>query len=204
MSNPFILFSAPPSHIDFMRQHPGTSGYYYAGELPQAETVEPKTLSWLDRLLGRKPEPPPPPPPQLPEPPVDWPRQPPSCPDIDINHRNGDLYHRILNGTPEPVEGMGSIFQTKFHDRHDATPLDDTQEDFAFYPEKLPELLSLVEAVTPESLRHAFHEWCKVKENDHEPTLEEATEMHQEFVDFGKYLQQVIARNHGLVWFVNN
>lgn len=203
MSNPFIVFSAPASHIEFMRKHPETSGYYYAGELPQAETIEPKPPSWLDRLRGRKPEPPPPPP-EVPEPPADWPRQPPSVLDIEINDRNVDLYHWILNKTRDPVAGAGSIFQTKYHDQHDATRLDDHDQDFAFYPDQLPELLSLVEAVTPESLHHAFYEWCKVKGKDHEPTLQEATEMHQEFVTFRDFLQAAIARNHGLVWFVNN
>jgi len=203
MTNLFIMFSAPAHHIEFMRKHPGTAGYYREGEPPETPTITPKRLSWFDRLMGKKPEPPPPPPAPI-EAPADWPRQPASEPDIEVNHRNIDLYHRILNGTPEPVTGAGSIFQTQFHGTHDATPLDDCAQDFAFFPEQLPQLLSLVEAVTPESLRHAFHEWCKAKGEDHEPTLEEAIGMHEELMGFAGYLKAAIAKKHGLVWFVNN
>ena len=58
MTNPFIMFSAPAHHIEFMRKHPGTAGYYREGEPPETPTITPKRLSWFDRLRGKKPEPP--------------------------------------------------------------------------------------------------------------------------------------------------
>jgi len=202
MANYLVIFTAPRSHVEFMRTHRGTSRNYYAGEPPDFRETEPKRSSFLDRVMGR----------HLPassasadaaKVPADWPQSEAKVADIEINHRNVDLYHRILNKTSTFVVGSGSIFQTWLHAEHDAIPLDDDNEDFAFLPEQLPELLALVESVTPESLLESFQEWCRDEGKDHQPTIEEATEMHSGFVSFANYLQRAIERHHGLVWVVS-
>jgi hypothetical protein len=200
VANYLVMFSAPENHIKFMREHSGVSRNYYMGEPPEIEPLNPVKQNIFDKLLGRKYEPPKP---QLIEIPDDWPKDEAETIDMEINHRNVDLYHWILNQTDKPVDGAGSIFQTWLGSKHDALSLDSYNEDFAFLPDKLPELLVLVEAVTPETLRKSFHEWCRKIEKDHEPTLEEVKEMHREFLNFSKNLKDAIDKNYGLVWIVS-
>jgi len=202
MANYLVIFTAPRSHIEFMRTHRGTSRNYYLGEPPEFVGAEAKRSSFLDRLLGRKPsaasaavE--------GADIPADWPQSEAEVVDIEINHRNVDLYHRILNNSSNFVAGSGSIFQTWLHADHDAIPLDEHNEDFAFLPEQLPELLALVESVTSESLLRSFEEWCRDQKNDHQPTIEEAREMHSGFVNLADCLQRAIEKQHGLVWVVS-
>lgn len=195
-----VMFSAPAAHIDFMRKHPGTAQDYRLGEPPHVDEAEPARGSFLSRLLGRTP---PATGPVTPDPPPDWPEDELDTVDMEINHRNVDLYHWILNQTPDPVKGAGSIFQTWFHRDHSALPLDDCNEDFAFAPGQLPELLALVRSVTPQRLEEAFAGWCVANGKDPNPSTEEVEDMHARFVGFGRYLETAIAKGHGLVWVVS-
>lgn len=120
---------------------------------------------------------------------------------MEINHRNVDLYHAILNKTMEFVEGAGTIFQSWMTNEHSAINLDSSgYENFAFYPHQLPELLSLVKAITHDSTREAYVEWCQSEENDFEPDLDDSTELYEEFLTFEKYLESTIEKGYGLVW----
>lgn len=200
MANYLVMFSAPENHIDFMLKNSGVSRDYYVGEPPEPEEPEPEKVSVLARLFGKKPKDVEP---TLVVPPDDWPEGDADTIDIEINHRNVDLYHWILNQTPDPVDGSGSIFQTWFHPTHAALSLDNCSEAFAFKPSQLPELLLLVQRVTPELVKDAFTGWCAAEGKDHVPTLEEATEMYEGFLNFGAYLKTAIAKQHGLVWVVS-
>ncbi|EWH08108.1 hypothetical protein DS2_19046 [Catenovulum agarivorans DS-2] len=200
MANYLVMFSAPNEHIDYMTKYPGVARDYYVGQPPEPDEQELEKISFIGRLLGKKTK--------LIErepisAPADWPKDDADCIDIEINHRNVELYHWILNQTPEPVEGAGSIFQTWFHSSHAAISLDSYNEDFAFTSKQLPELLRLVQNVTPKLLRDSFEAWCKANGKDHVPTTEEAEGMYEEFVNFEKYLKVAISKNHGLVWVVS-
>lgn len=180
-----------------MIQYPGVSRNYYIGEPPEPDEQEPEKISFLAKLFGKKPKAIERKPLLIPD---DWPTEDADCVDIEINHRNVDLYHWILNQTPEPVEGPGSIFQTWFHSSHTAISLDSYSEDFAFKPEQLPGLLKLVQNVTPQGLLSAFEAWCKARGKDYTPSLNDTKYMHEEFVNFEEYLKIAIAKKHGLVW----
>ena len=201
MANYLVMFAAPEHHIEFMSKHSGVSRDYYCGEPPEIEPSESKKVSFLDKLLGRNKD--------VTEAamplvvPADWPTEDADIIDIEINHRNVDLYHWILNKSEKPVSGAGSIFQTWFHDSHDAISLDDYHEDFAFYPKMLPELLLLINQVTLESTRDAFQRWCNSEGKDYSPTMEDAEPIFKEFENFANYIESAIAKNHGLVWVVS-
>jgi hypothetical protein len=228
MASYFVLFSAPAAHIEFMRANHETARNYAAGEPPgtQDEDDEPHEMeveqprSFLatirDWFLGRKPtvETIPIPPETLAERsqfsnpfaktftnvPSDWPKDHVETANVEINHRNVDLYHWILNNTSEPVDGAGSIFQTWTHPTHSAIHLDGINEEFAFLPNQVPDLLTLVDAVTPESTLQAFRGWCVAQGKDGEPSLDDATALHADFVTLSGYLKETIAKQHGLVW----
>ena len=71
MASYLVIFSAPEEHIQFMRNHSGTSRNYYMGELPELKSPKPEKQSLIDKLLGRKFESPEPEPIEIP---ADWPR----------------------------------------------------------------------------------------------------------------------------------
>ena len=161
MANYLVMFSAPNEHIDFMTKYPGVARDYYVGQPPEPYEQELEKVSFIGRLLGKKPklierEP-------ISAPP-DWPKDDADCVDIEINHRNVELYHWILNQTPEPVEGAGSIFQTWFHSNHAAISLDSYNEDFAFtsdmesnsVPSLLLVSLELAPQLTPSKVKDEF------------------------------------------------
>ena len=200
MANYLCMFSAPDEHIKFMSVHsdPGIARDYYMGEPP--DFGEPKKLSFIDRILGRKVNNIDPSQIEVPE---DWPTKEAEVIDIEINHRNVDLYHAILNQTSEPVEGSGSIFQTWFHSTHCAINLDSVNEDFAFIHDQLPELLSLVKSVTEETLQVALRNWYVENGMEYDTSMEEVKEMYDEFINFEHYLKSAIEKKHGLVWVVS-
>lgn len=146
----------PESHIVFMASYKDISAQYYIGEAQifDGELWQCSFLSKIvDFISGKK------------EPQVSdwWPTKEidlADCVDMEINHRNVDWYHAILNKTMEFVEGSGAIFQSWMTNEHSTINLDSSgYEDFAFYPVQLPELLSLVKAITHDSTREAYAEW---------------------------------------------
>lgn len=200
MANYLCIFSAPDGHIEFMRAHNGVSRDYLAGEPPDLERTPAPERSLFDRLFGRNSE--------IPEPdsvkvPDNWPDREPDVAEMEVNHRNVDLYHWMLNKTAEPVVGVGSIFQTWFYKTHSAIPLDDYNEDFAFTSDQLPALLSLVETVTPESIDAAFSGWCAANNKEYESSAEANSAFHDEFMNLAEFLRQSIQKKHGLVWVVS-
>ncbi len=199
MANYLVMFSAPKKHIEYMSNHSGVSRHYYMGEPPVVKVPIPQNII-LKKIFKRNVEFVMRSPTEIP---VDWPETYADVVDIEIHHRNVDLYHWILNQTDKTVDGAGSIFQTWIDTKHDALSLDCYNEDFAFLPDKLPELLTLVEAVTPEVIRNVFKEWCQKNGKPHNPTIEEAKEMHIGFLNFSQYLRNAISRSHGLVWVVS-
>lgn len=177
MATGFSAFVAPDSHIAFLAQNPGLVHAYIDGEMP--EMTESVTL------------------------PEGWPSQElESLGGWGINHRNVDLYHWILNGGPELVEGGGSIFQTWYEpDKHSAVKLDTYNERFGFYAAQLDELATLAEAISVGSVLRAFTDWCKSQGKSSDNLDEYACEPFvEEFSMFAEGLREAIKRGHGIIW----
>lgn len=173
----FSAFMAPDSHIDFLAQHPGLVHDYIGGKPPQSTGPDAVPDGWpsqeLESLGG-------------------W----------GINHGNVDLYHWILNGSPEPVAGSGSIFQTWYlPDQHAAVHLDKLNERFGFRAAQLEELAALAEAVSVDSVLRAFSDWCKSQGKRYDDLDQYAC---QPFVDefsmFAQGLREAIRRGYGIIW----
>jgi len=170
---------APESHISYLQQHQGLVHFYLDGtNPPDSEMSSP-----------------------LPE---GWPKQPPKLLDSwNINHRNTDLYHWILNGGPDLVTGGGSIFQTWYEPNYSASvvKLDKYNERFAFHSAKINELASLVAAVNVKSVLKAFVEWCKSQGKRSDDLDEYACEPFvEEFKAFGDLLSEAMRKGHGIIW----
>ena len=87
----------------------------------------------------------------------------------EINHRNVDLYHLILNGAADFVTGSGSIFQTWLETAsnrtHAAIDITGDNEHFAFHSGQLPELAELLSSVDAESVRSRYTQWLRANGN---------------------------------------
>ncbi|MEM9186599.1 MAG: hypothetical protein AAGB00_08915, partial [Planctomycetota bacterium] len=141
--------------------------------------------------------------------PSDWPLSQAMPIGPEINHRNVDLYHLILNGTTEFVRGGGSIFQTWLEGQnehiHTAVDLSGDNEDFAFRSEQLPELLGLLKQVRLPLVVERYTSWFRrggsvAVSSDYTPAKEECAEIANEFKKFAKAVQQSIERRQGLIW----
>jgi hypothetical protein len=175
----FSVCTAPDSHISYLQQHAGAVHSYLDGVTPPASEVPTPLPEW-------------------------WPNQPPKLLDLwDINHRNIDLYHCILNGGPDLVTNGGSIFQSWYEPTHPASyvKLDEDNVRFAFYSNQINELASLVAAVNVKSALKAFIEWCKSQGKTWEDLDEYACESFVvEFKTFGDLLSEATYKRHGIIW----
>lgn len=131
----FLVCVAPDDHISYLQQHQGLVHSYLDGTIPPDSDASSPLPEW-------------------------WPKQAPESLDAwNVNHRNADLYHWILNGGPELVTGGGSIFQTWYEPNYSAAvKLDKYNERFAFHSDQISELASLVAGVTIKSVLTAFVE----------------------------------------------
>jgi hypothetical protein len=196
MANYLCIHPAPDSHIDFIRRHPDTVWAYIEGERPEPAPQDAKQPGFWRRLMGSAPSSPPPT-----DVPDDWPvgERLPIGP--EINHRNVDLYHLILNGTTEFVDGSGSIFQTWLtNDQHSAIDLTGDHEHFAFKSGQIPAFVELLEAVDAAAVKARFTQWLRAAGDDYDPSDEECEEIAREFRDFAAAARDAVAKSQGLIW----
>lgn len=119
----------------------------------------------------------------------------------EINHRNVDLYHRILNGGEEFVSGAGTIFQTWHTPRnHGALNIGGDGENFAFTSELIPPLQRLVSRVDPIRVNEQYSAWLKKEGKDHVPGSEECEYFVKQFADLSQELQAIVAAGYGIMW----
>jgi len=175
----FLVCAAPDSHVSWLRQHPGLVHAYLDGTAPPDSEMSPALPDW-------------------------WPRQPPESHDAwDINHRNTDLYHWILNGGPGLVTGGGAIFQTWYEPDHSASvvKLDECNERFAFHSGQINELASLVAGVNIKSALKAFIEWSESQGRRYENLNESACQSFVvEFKALGDLLDAAMRKGYGIIW----
>lgn len=172
----FAVYSAPADHIDHLVRHAGRAHAYVEGEQPDGVDVSTLPAGWPTEPLRKI---------------VSW----------SVNWRNADLYHWILNGGPDLVEGGGSMFQTWYAPpRHSAIALDPHNESFAFLPGQIGELATLATTIDAARVREAFSAWCRSRGDDYVPDDVACSGFVWEFKDLAKALEQVMADGHGLVW----
>lgn len=192
MANYFCIFSASDPHIRFLADNPEALWNYVDGQRP--DPPMPKKPGMLKKLFGRASGPAP-----IAEIPNDWPTEEARMIGPEINHRNVDLYHRILNGGEEFVSGVGTIFQTWLTPRnHGAIAIGG--ENFAFTSEFIPLLQRLVSLVDPVRVNEQYSAWLKKDDKDHVPGGEECEGFVKEFADLSQELQAIVAAGNGIVW----
>ncbi|ABZ78058.1 hypothetical protein Shal_3515 [Shewanella halifaxensis HAW-EB4] len=190
------LFSLPNGHIQFLKHNPQTIQAYLMGQAPELEAeVAIKQQSLLSKLVrgisGRKAL----------ELPRDWPQDEIKMIGPNVNHRNVDLYHYILNDTEERVKGAGSLFQTwlDIHN-HDAIKMDRCNESFAFESYALAELFTLLSKLDEPVVRGRFDAWLLEYNPDYIPKESEYLEMIQGWEHFRVKVHEAMEVNHGLMW----
>lgn len=199
MADYLYIFPADDSHIDFMVENPETLWSYIDGQYPAiSETLLPAPTLW-QRLTGNVPKPK-----ATLEVPSNWPDSEPTAIGPEINHRNVDLYHLILNGTTEFVTGGGSIFQTWLeawkNRTHSAIDITGDFEHFAFYSNQLPILLDVILSVDTEKVMVCFNQWLRAKGEDYTPSKKECEEIANEFAQFANSTRKAISEAEGLIW----
>jgi len=175
----FLVSVVPDSHISYLQQHPGFVHSYLDGVSPPEAELSAPLPEW-------------------------WPSQAPKClSSWSVNHRNTDLYHWILNGGPDLVDGGGAIFQTWYEPSHAAAvvKLDAYNERFGLYSPQIDELAALVSAVNLNSVLEAFIAWCKSQGKSWENLDEYACEPFvMEFKALGYLLAEAKKNGFGIIW----
>lgn len=190
------VFSLPDTHISFLKQQPHTLQDYLLGRVPAKLTcAKAKHQSVLRRLLtfltGAKKR-------SLP---LDWPRQDVTMIGPDVNHRNVDLYHYILNNTEERVNGAASLFQTWLApNNHDAINMDAENESFAFRSRTASQLSALLTQLDEQTIRDRFNAWLNQHNPDYIPQEAEYQQMIGGFERFKVNVVSAVEQNRGLMW----
>ena len=197
MANYLCIHAVPDSHIEFIRRHPETLDDYLEGELPNLDETpiqEPPKQSFWQRLLAAKPAP------AVAKTtsesiPSNWPSEESEPIGPEVNHRNVDLYHLLLNGTKDPVQGSGSIFQTWITETHSAIIIG--EDNFAFTSQQVPELVGLLRKVDVSAATRWLHD---SGERDYAPDDEECESFVEELHEFASAAEVAMKKSCGLVW----
>ena len=188
MASYLNLFSLPDHHIDYLQKNSAALFEYMEGEVVY-QKGESKFKSIYSRVFKSEPVI------------TDFPTEPIDTFNPEINHRNIELYHFILNGTTEYVSGAGSIFQTwLIIDDHSAIKIDKSNDHFAFKNETVPSLLKIVESLTDSTIKCRYCEWFSKNFPQHPPTEIELTDLCDGFVTFKDGLADAVNKQLGILW----
>ena len=194
MANYLCIYPAPDSHIEFICAHPESLWQYVEGQRPnvsESKQAPPSVWQHLAGMFrsapGRKV-------------PVDWPSGERKPIGPEINHRNVELHHLILNGTAELVDGSGSIFQTWFAKSHSAIDITGDRDYFAFKSNKLPALAELALRIDGPTVKVRFTQWLRNNGDRYEPSDEECNEIAKEYQSFAESLREAVHKGYGLIW----
>ncbi|ABV88747.1 hypothetical protein [Shewanella pealeana] len=190
------VLSLPDEHIQFLKHEPQTLQDYLLGQIPTVQTFaaakpQPLLVQFVRLLSGAK----------KPTLPLDWPSTEMEMIGPDVNHRNVDLYHYILNNTEARVKGAGSLFQTWLDiNNHDAIKMDADNESFAFQSLMLPELSALLARLDEQTVRDRFNAWLLEHNPDYLPREDEYLEMTQGWQGFYTKVSEAERQGFGLLW----
>ncbi|MCG9732077.1 hypothetical protein L1D44_20010 [Shewanella sp. Isolate13] len=190
------VFSLPNEHIQFLKHNPQTMQDYLLGQAPSEQTFasaksQPLLVQFVRLLTGSK----------KPVLPLDWPSVEVEMIGPDVNHRNVDLYHYILNNTEARVRGAGSLFQTWLDiNQHDAIKMDAEGESFAFKSRSLPELSTLLSQLDEQTIRDRFNAWLLEHNPDYIPQESEYLDIITGWKRFNVGVAKAIEQHWGLIW----
>lgn len=185
MANYFLTIGASNACIAFIRKHPDSLEQFVAGTTPESPE-EHLTISGRTKTLSV---------------PADWPTEQAEL-GTDINHRNIDLYHWILNGTSDFVSGPGSIFQTWLTTRHAAIDLTGDNDSFAFEAEHLAPLAQLFSAVSKEAVAARFLQWHRHRGKTSNLSEHEIQAVWNDFCFVGQQVSECAQNGLGLIWIL--
>ncbi len=171
----------PDSHIEFLSEHPDTFRSYMEGSEPGIRK------SMVDRILGRAVDW------TIPD---DWPRDEPEgyCP--EINHRQVEYFHYILNGTRDRVEHSGCVFQTWFAPRARSVAVTIDGENFALESEFVPSLGERIRGLSEEAL---FRRYAEVVD-DASPDAADREYLLDTFRIIASACDSAVEKRQGLMW----
>jgi hypothetical protein len=180
MASYMFFHVVPDSHLEFLREHPETFLPYMEGREPMMRR------SMLDKLLGRETCL------NLPE---DWPTEEPEGFSPEVNHRQVQDFHYLLNGTKERVGHSGCIFQTWFAPRHKTVTITIDGENFALASEQVLDLKERIETLSDEELlaRHQGLGYTELPDPDKQFLKDVFSEIHAA-------CDKALEKRAGLMW----
>ncbi len=178
----YMMFHAiPDSHIDFLCEHPATFRPYMDGTRPELGK------SILDKLFARD---------VSLDLPSDWPRREleGACP--EVNHRQVQYFHCLMNGTEDKVDHAGCIFQTWFAPRSKTVAVQIDGENFALKSQEVTRLKELIKTVTEPELLTRYRDAVG------EPDVSDADRefLAHAFGEIQSACDRAIEAGHGLMW----
>ncbi len=178
----YMVFHAiPDAHIAYLSEHPEALLAYLEGVEP-----EPRR-SFLDRLFRREAEQ------SLPD---DWPTQEIEGIYPEVNHRQVEQFHYILNGTDARVSHAGCVFQTWFAPRAETVVVTIDGENFALTSDLVADLKGRIGSVSEDELRSRYSEAV----GEPEPTDDDKEFLQEVFAGIVKACDQAIETGSGLMW----
>jgi hypothetical protein len=174
-----FFYVVPDNHLEFLRDNPTLFDSYLGGEIPDL------SQGFFSKLRGKK----------LPELPNDWPRQELNTYSPEINHRQVNIFHYILNGTNDSVENVGSIFQTWLKLRYKSPAIAIDGENFAFFSKDVRQLLNLIKGLTPELRRD------RLDDSKNSSEIQDSSDfVNYAFDVIEKACNESVSKGQGLLW----
>ena len=171
----------PDSHLEFLSKHPETFRKYLEGREPEVHS------SLLDKMFGREVN-------------LDLPNHWPQnelqgfCP--EVNHRQVEYFHYLLNGTKDRVHHSGCIFQTWFDPGFKSVAITIDGENFALRSEFI---LSLKEQIQNISEDEMFDRYRKAVDD---VGMDESDKnfLTDAFREISSACDKALEKREGLMW----
>jgi hypothetical protein len=173
------FFVVPDHHIEFLEKHPQYLADYLEGKQPNTKR------GLFSRLFCSV---------NTPEIPPDWPKQVHDH-STEINHRQVEYLHYLLNGTESEIANAGCLFQTWFkpHATCCAVAIDDS--NFAFKSAQVSELKSIMMSISDDVIFRRYQEKIDddITDDDKEFVL-------NIFDDLNIICDESISKKQGIIW----
>ena len=181
MASYMFFHVVPDSHLDFLHEHPEAFRAYMEGRAPEIRR------SLLDKLFGREIEL------NVPD---NWPTNELEGFSPEVNHRQVEYFHYLLNGTSERVDHTGCIFQTWFAPGHKTVAVSIDGENFALHSKRVPELKKRIGELTREDLLERYRKAVDDK------VLSESDEefLRDVFSEISAACDKALEERAGLMW----
>ncbi len=176
-----IFHVVPEAHLDFLAAHGETVGAYLNGHPPEIRRT------FMDKLFGRTP---------AVDVPDGWPNAELEGAVPEVNHRQVEYFHYLLNGSHDKVSHAGCVFQTWFAPHFDSVALKIDGENFAFRYDDVVRLHELVKRVSEAELVNRYREAL----NETEVTPEDIEFLTNAFDTIAAVCEQAIESKSGLMW----